>query len=36
LGDTIGTGTPLATQRMIAAVADEVPIDRLAAHFHDT
>ncbi len=36
LGDTIGVGTPLATQRMIGAVAAEVPIAKLAAHFHDT
>ncbi|WP_374377543.1 hydroxymethylglutaryl-CoA lyase [Dongia sp.] len=36
LGDTIGVGTPLATQRMIGAVAERVPIPQLAAHFHDT
>ena len=36
LGDTIGTGTPLAAQRMVDAVAERVPRDRLAAHFHDT
>ncbi|SEO58641.1 hydroxymethylglutaryl-CoA lyase [Aquisalimonas asiatica] len=36
LGDTIGTGTPLAAQRMIDAVAERVPMERLAAHFHDT
>ncbi|WP_346796040.1 hydroxymethylglutaryl-CoA lyase [Halomonas sp. Bachu 37] len=36
LGDTIGTGTPLAAKRMIEAVGREVPINRLAAHFHDT
>lgn len=36
LGDTIGTGTPLAAQRMVDAVADRVPVERLAAHFHDT
>ncbi|MDY0871027.1 hydroxymethylglutaryl-CoA lyase [Dongia rigui] len=36
LGDTIGVGTPLATQRMIGAVAEAVPIPQLAAHFHDT
>jgi len=36
LGDTIGTGTPLAAQAMVEAVADRVPRDRLAAHFHDT
>lgn len=36
LGDTIGVGTPLQAKRMIAAVAQQVPIDKLAAHFHDT
>lgn len=36
LGDTIGTGTPAKAQAMIAAVAERVPMDRLAVHFHDT
>ena len=36
LGDTIGVGTPLKAKRMLEAVAAEVPIDKLAAHFHDT
>ncbi|MGO2148997.1 hydroxymethylglutaryl-CoA lyase [Halomonas sp.] len=36
LGDTIGVGTPLAAKRMIEAVSVQVPIDQLAAHFHDT
>jgi hydroxymethylglutaryl-CoA lyase len=36
LGDTIGTGTADATQRMIEAVARQVPSERLAGHFHDT
>jgi hydroxymethylglutaryl-CoA lyase len=36
LGDTIGTGTPGKTQRLIAAVAEAVPIDEQAGHFHDT
>ncbi len=36
LGDTIGVGTPLAAKRMVNAVSQEVPIERLAAHFHDT
>ncbi|MDI5936475.1 hydroxymethylglutaryl-CoA lyase [Halomonas kalidii] len=36
LGDTIGTGTPLAAKRMLEAVAREVPMAQLAAHFHDT
>ncbi len=36
LGDTIGVGTPGAAQRLVAAVAERVPIERLAVHFHDT
>lgn len=36
LGDTIGVGTPLKAQRMLEAVAQYVPIETLAAHFHDT
>jgi len=36
LGDTIGVGTPLKTQRMIEAVARRVPVDRLGGHYHDT
>lgn len=36
LGDTIGVGTPDTIERMLAAVASEVPMDRLAGHFHDT
>ena len=36
LGDTIGTGTPRKAQAMIEAVTKGVPLDKLAAHFHDT
>ncbi|MDP6350822.1 MAG: hydroxymethylglutaryl-CoA lyase [Alphaproteobacteria bacterium] len=36
LGDTVGTGSPTKARAMIDAVAAEVPIGRLAAHFHDT
>jgi hydroxymethylglutaryl-CoA lyase len=36
LGDTIGTGTPGKTRKLIATVADAVPIERQAGHFHDT
>ncbi len=36
LGDTIGRGTPKATDAMLRAVLSEVPADRLAGHFHDT
>ena len=36
LGDTIGTGTPGETQRLIETVARRIPIDKLGGHFHDT
>lgn len=36
LGDTIGVGTPRKAKRMLEAVAMHVPVERLAAHFHDT
>jgi hydroxymethylglutaryl-CoA lyase len=36
LGDTLGIGTPNQARAMVEAVAERVPIDRLAAHFHDT
>ncbi len=36
LGDTIGTGTPVATMAMIEAAAKRVPLKKLAGHFHDT
>ncbi|MCU0868521.1 MAG: hydroxymethylglutaryl-CoA lyase [Burkholderiales bacterium] len=36
LGDTIGTGTPDATRRMLERVARDVPMAQLAGHFHDT
>ncbi|MBT0963287.1 hydroxymethylglutaryl-CoA lyase [Denitromonas iodatirespirans] len=36
LGDTIGTGTPGKTQRMLDAVAARVPVGKLAGHYHDT
>jgi hydroxymethylglutaryl-CoA lyase len=36
LGDTIGVGTPGKTQAMIEACARQVPIARLAGHYHDT
>ena len=36
LGDTIGTGTPGKTQKLIAAVASAVPVAEQAGHFHDT
>ena len=36
LCDTIGVGTPGATQGMIACVAERVPVTQLAGHYHDT
>jgi hydroxymethylglutaryl-CoA lyase len=36
LGDTIGTGTPGKTQAMIRACGREVPVEKLAGHYHDT
>ncbi len=36
LGDTIGTGTPFRTQKMIEACAQAMPIEKLAGHYHDT
>ena len=36
LGDTIGAGTPADVRAMLDAVAERVPIARLAGHFHDT
>jgi len=36
LGDTIGVGTPLKARRMLEAVAAHIPMNKLAAHFHDT
>lgn len=36
LGDTIGVGTPLKAQRVLEAVSREVPIGKLAVHYHDT
>ena len=36
LGDTIGVGTPVKAQAMLKAAAAEVPMAKLAVHFHDT
>lgn len=36
LGDTIGVGTPGVIRRVIEACAQEVGVDRLAVHLHDT
>jgi hydroxymethylglutaryl-CoA lyase len=36
LGDTIGTGTPGRSQRLVETLVRRIPIDMLAGHFHDT
>jgi len=36
LGDTIGVGTPGSMAAMLTAVKDQVPVERLAVHCHDT
>lgn len=36
LGDTIGTGTPKETRRLIDAVSARLPVAHIAGHFHDT
>lgn len=36
LGDTIGVGTPGKARAMMRIVAADIPMDKLAVHFHDT
>lgn len=36
LADTIGVGTPLQARRMIELIERDIPLERLAIHFHDT
>jgi isopropylmalate/homocitrate/citramalate synthase len=36
LGDTIGVGTAMQARDMVTAVAQEIGIERIALHFHDT
>ena len=36
LGDTIGVGNPASIERMFAAVLEQIPVARVAGHFHDT
>jgi len=36
LGDTIGVGTPVKARQMFKTVAESIPVDALAVHFHDT
>jgi len=36
LGDTIGVATPAQTEVLLRQISAELPIDKLAVHFHDT
>jgi hydroxymethylglutaryl-CoA lyase len=36
LGDTIGTGNPVSTDRLLRALTADIPVNKLAVHFHDT
>jgi len=36
LGDTIGVGTPVQTYAMLEAVLNDVPVEKIAVHMHDT
>lgn len=36
LGDTIGIGDPRRTKLLIEAVAERIPVEKIAVHFHDT
>ncbi|KAJ3756798.1 hypothetical protein EV360DRAFT_47359 [Lentinula raphanica] len=36
LGDTVGRGTPTQVAEMLEEVKKDVPVEKLAGHFHDT
>ena len=36
LGDTIGVGTPLATQKLLEKTLETLPKENIAVHFHNT
>jgi hydroxymethylglutaryl-CoA lyase len=36
IGDTIGVGTPKQCYELMKRLADEVPLDKIALHLHDT
>jgi hydroxymethylglutaryl-CoA lyase len=36
LGDTIGVGTPVQTQRILELFAADLPLEQIALHLHDT
>ena len=36
LGDTIGIGTPTTIGKLLDEIKQEIPIENIAVHFHDT
>jgi len=36
VADTIGVGTPMLAQRVVAATAERVPLEKIGVHYHDT
>ncbi|MDP9025610.1 MAG: hydroxymethylglutaryl-CoA lyase, partial [Candidatus Eremiobacteraeota bacterium] len=36
IGDTIGVGVPTQVDELVPALTQQIPLDRLAFHFHDT
>lgn len=36
IGDTIGVGVPSQVEALVPLLAREIPLDRIALHFHDT
>ena len=36
LGDTIGVGTPVQTQRILEIFGADIPLEQIALHLHDT
>jgi hydroxymethylglutaryl-CoA lyase len=36
LGDTIGVGTAASVQRLLTTLSRDIPVEKLAVHFHDT
>ena len=36
IGDTIGVGVPSQVATLVPLLAEEIPLDRIALHFHDT
>ncbi len=36
IGDTIGVGVPSQVEVLVSMLAEKIPLDRIAMHFHDT